>query len=264
MMGTTIQIFIAIVALIGGFFLGRRTERHVLNLTTSILDIIKDRAHFTKRSVYINFTSGPDDPVWHVTDTLSIDKEYYEYFSRAKKHRGELEKITFFAPLMLLNPVLVGAVMRKSLAPKITIRHLPKEKVELLKLRFPFKTVVSRGMILVGNQKIGSSVGCEYGHFSISNPNPYAEFVKNIYKEEEIEKGQTLEKWIITKWSAEKGDEIIAKVPDRLRDFLMGDRAIEHYLEYHNKDSVIGRDSINKAVTELAKRLIKIQNSNEV
>jgi len=262
-----LQYIVGPLAVVLGFYairLARQTQgglNEVTKLTMTINDIISGRSHFTKSSVYINHWSGHDKDVWHITDTLSIDKNYHDYFTKTTKRRGELNKITFFAPLELNKPVLVGAVIRKHLAPKVKIRHLSEEKVELLKRRWPFKTVISYGMILIGNQKIGSMRGCEFGHFSVRDPNPHYEFLVNIYKEGQIQNELTLEEWIIDKCEEQGIDSNNSNI---LREFLMSEEAINKYLEEYVEDYIIGRDAIDAAIKGLVKRLRKIRDSKVI
>lgn len=231
------------------------TLRSLTTIVYEMQDKLTGRSHFTELSVYINRSVDPAEDVWHIADTLSADADYYEFYTKAEQRFKR--RITIFAPLELDKPVLVGAILRKYLAPEITIKNLLKSARDYLRERFPFKTVVSKTMILVGNQKIGSHIGSAFGHFSARSPNPYAEFVRKIYAKAELEKGETLDEWIQAKCE-EAGFPIDPLHSDKLRVFLVSDETIDKYLDKEfNPDHRVGQNDIEKSVRALAKRIVE-------
>lgn len=234
----------------------QHTQDRLHSLTTIVhemQDKLTGRSHFTELSVYINRSVDHRMFVWHIADTMSADADYYEFYKKADPKLKE--RITIFAPLKLHEPVLVGAILRKYLAPEITIKNLSESAKNYLLEHFPFKAVVSKPMILVGNQKIGTHIGSAFGHFSARKPNPYAEFVLKIYKKAELEKGETLDEWIQGK-CLEAKFHIDPLRPDEFRDFLMSDDTVDSYLDKEfNPDHRVGNSDIDKSVKALLKRI---------
>jgi hypothetical protein len=251
-----LTVFALAIALIS-ILLSFRTVVIMRSLTNNIYEIqdkLTGRSQFTKLSVHINRSVAAKRGlwVWHIGDTLSIDKDYYEFYY--KSSRTLKKRITIFAPLELHAPILVGAILRKYLAPEITIRNIPKPTMNRLLASFPLKAVIGGNMVLVSNQIIGSRQGSAVCHFSASTYNPFADFVKKVYVEANIEEGEKLDEWIMRKCK-EGGFDFKSAQIDKLRSFLLNEESINKYLEEFNPDYAVGRVDIDRAIVALAKRL---------
>jgi hypothetical protein len=245
---TTIGVIITIY----GIVLTRKSDlilKEVKKKTTFIYENSVDRNSFTTRSVRINKEIDKSKNVWHLTDTLSINKIYYNYYKNAPV--DETRRITFLAPLRDNSPIIIGAIIRKYLAPNITIRNINETVEKKILNAFPFKFVLGDNqMILLSDEKIGDKNTSKSAVFIISDPNPLAKFVQKMLIEGNIiNECETLEEWI-------KNHKLHINDGKTLKKILKDPAStIKMYLNKYVQDDIINYHSIDDAFDSYAKIL---------
>jgi MoaA/NifB/PqqE/SkfB family radical SAM enzyme len=251
----TFNLFLGLVAIVISLlavYLAYRTLRFEYNITHDVLNIrsaVKGRLQFADYAIRI-YSDADAMSVWAVSDTLSTDRTYFEFF-KYRHNRKLLKRITYFAPLRPKQAVLIGAIIRHYIAPEATIRNISEVSLKSLLSKFPFKTVIGGGMVLVGNSPLGSHAGSEFGHFEGWQLNPYYDFIESIYKQVGLHYERTLVDWVAAQCRKNEIDTSAVSSAD-LKKLLSDEGSVNSYFSNCVDGKVVGEGELASAFDQLS------------